>query len=835
MLAALLLGPGLLPSVLAQADEYQPPHDRPGPAADRILFRSFHVDLAGPSVKAGDMDMYVFSLKTEAARKLQGDTDIQIYQAPATMISLILNPASAPPGVLNPFSLRDVRFAVQYAVDRRFIAQEIYKGLAEPMNVQAGPFDFDYLTVYEQVKELDIAYDPEFAKDLVTKAMTEAGAELRNDQWHFDGQPIQLKFIIRVEDERWEVGDLIKAELDNLGFVAVPTYHNFAAAIRKVYGTDPQLFDWHLYTEGWGRGAAERYDYGNINSMAAPWLGNMPGWQEGGFWQYEHEQLDELGKQLFLGDFDSLEERNRLYQEMTRLAVEESVRIWLATIVNSLPTVKGIQGITEDIAVGPQSIWTLREAYVPGKETLTVGNLWVWTERSTWNPVGGFGDVYSNAIWQNVIDPALWRDPFTGVPIPFRATYQVETAGPSGKLDLPADAFRWDADGGVFANVNPGTKATSKVTYDYSKYFQSKWHHGQPVTMADVIYSIFQTFDMVYSGEKSKIEFAISVTAKPFLDTVRGFRLVGKDKLEIYVDYWHFIDDYIAEYAHIPSVSTPWEIRLAMDQLVFADRRAAYSDTAAQRFQVPWLSLVMDNDTRMVRRALLKFQDTGTYPAHVFQVGGVSLVDQEEAVARYTAALEWIREHDMAVISNGPYKLVRFDPAAQFAELEAFRDPTYPFKPGDWFRGSPPLIQFDRIESTDIGIGSQSTINVALRGPGELGVRYVLLDPVAGKKVAAGQAQRLSATQYTIQLPAQTTATMKPGLYHLFVTAFSDEISSLVERRVDLEATTGQVSPLATPTPIQPVGPTPQATATPAAAGNGGRGCNGPPLPPSLR
>jgi hypothetical protein len=76
----------------------------------------------------------------------------------------------------------------------------------------------------------------------------------------------------------------------------------FAPALLTVYGTDPALLQWHIYTEGWGRGAAERYDSGTINQMYAPWLGNMPGWQEVGFWQYEHERLDEVGMRIFQGD-----------------------------------------------------------------------------------------------------------------------------------------------------------------------------------------------------------------------------------------------------------------------------------------------------------------------------------------------------------------------------------------------------------------------------------------------------------------------------------------------------------------------------------------------------
>ena len=824
LMVGLVVGLELAPAVLAQTpEEYQPPHQRPGPASDRILFQSFHVDLAGKAIQAGDMDLYEFSLKTEAARQLQDVQGVKVYQAPATMISLILNPAPAPEGELNPFSFRDVRVALQYAVDRQFIAQEIYKGLAESMLAQAGPFDYDYLTIYDQLKQEDITYDPEFARQLVTQAMTGAGAVLQDGRWYFDGTPIQLKFIIRVEDERREVGDLIRAELDKLGFTVNATYQSFAPAILTVYGTDPQLFQWHMYTEGWGRGAAERYDYGTINAMAAPWLGNMPGWQEGGFWQYEHQRLDELGKRLFQGDFQNEAERNQLYQEMTDLSVDESVRIWLATIVNSLPVSAEVQGITQDIAAGPKSIWTLREAYVPGRDTLTVGNLWVWTERSTWNPIGGFGDVYSNDIWQNIHDPPLWRDPFTGVPIPFRATYEVATAGPSGKLDVPADAFLWDAEQEAFAPVEAGTRATSKVVFDYSRYFQSKWHNGQPITMADVIYSIYQGFDLAFDEDKSRVEFALAVTSRPFLETVRGIRIVDEDKLEVYVDYWHFVEDYIAEYAGLSGLSMPWEVLAAMDQLVFEDRRAAYSNTAAQRFSVPWINLVMDNDSRQLRRAILGLRDQGRYPDNVFQVGDVSLVTPEEAQQRYEATLAWIAEHGMAVISNGPFKLVRFEPPAQFAELEAFRDPTYPFKPGDWYRGAPPAIRFEALESPGIGIGFPATISIGLQGPGQVKVRYLLFDPAIGETLASGEAQRINATQYTVDLPSQTTANLVPGLYHLFVVASSDQVSSLAERRLDIEAVEGEVSPPSGPTAV------PSPTSTPS-SGRGGFSCSGPPL-----
>ena len=132
--------------------------------------------------------------------------------------------------------------------------------------------------------------------------------------------------------------------------------------------------------------------------------------------------------------------------------------------MNNIPAKSNIEGITEDIVTGPKGIWTLREAYNPtNPKELNVGNLWVWTNRTTWNPVGGFGDVYSNDIWNNVRDTAITTHPFNGKPIPFRASYDVETAGPDNNLSLPADAFLWDVIENRWATVTDPQKIKNQL------------------------------------------------------------------------------------------------------------------------------------------------------------------------------------------------------------------------------------------------------------------------------------------------------------------------------------------------------------------------------------
>jgi peptide/nickel transport system substrate-binding protein len=756
-----------------------------GPAVDKLVFRAFDVDRAPRDLDAGSMDLYLFSLKTDAAEQLKSNPKFSLYLAPASTVSLLLNPAPAGKGDLNPFSIIEVRQAMQYLVDRQFIARDIYRGRASPMLSQVSPADFDYLTVYDIERGTGIGYDPEYGRSLIGKAMQKAGAVMANGVWTFGGQPIRIKIVGRVEDERRNIADLVRVELEKAGFTVNITYLPFAAAVDLTYSSDPGLLGWSIYTEGWGRSSPSRYDYANVNSMTAPWMGNMPGWQESGFWQYQQPELDSLGKRLFRGEFTTLAERNDIFRRMTQVGLQESVRVWLVTATNSFAARKDLQHVSRDLVAGVHAPWTLREAYVPGKTDLTVGNLWVWTERTTWNPVGGFGDVYSSDIWRYLSDPPIWNHPYTGMPMPVRAAYAVTTAGPSGTLAVPADAVAWNAEAHAWAAVPAGTRATSRVVFDYAKYFQSKWHNGSPITMADVIYSIAQGFDMAYDPAKAKIEVALAVTARPFLETYKAFRIVDATHLEVYVNYWHFQDTFIASYASPAGLAMPWDMLAAMDDLVFTQRRAAYSDTAASRFNVPWLSLVMDKDVGLVKRTLRTFIQNQSVPTAYLTVGSKVLATPADAVARYNNDLKWADATGNLVIGNGPFTLSRYDPAAQYAELRAFRDPTYPFKPGDWWLGDPPTLTIGAVADVSLTIGQALTVPIPVQGSGRLGLRFLLVDSARRAVVASGEAAAgTSAGTFVVSVPASMTAKLAAGLYELSVLAYSDAIAQVTSRSV---------------------------------------------------
>lgn len=765
------------PAPITQRAEYVPPHSMPGPAADKIIFGSMGVDLAVSEIKSGNSDFYMFGLKNTAARALAGDETVQVFRSPASSVSLLLNPAPDPKG-LNPFSIKQVRQAMNFIVNRDFIAQELYGGFAEPMISHVSLSDPDYLTVLTDVLDKNIRYDFDYAKAEIERAMLEAGAELIGGKWHYEGKLIRLTFIIRPEDERIDIGNNIATALEKVGFEVNRINKQFAAAISTVYTSDPEVFDWHLYTEGWGRGAADKYDFANINSMTAPWMANMPGWQMTGFWQYENEKLDLFGKQLFTGSFRSREERDDIYREMTRLALEDAVRIWVVTVYNTFPAKKDLTGITEDLVAGPKSMMSLREAYLPNKSSLKVDNLWVWTERSVWNPVGGFGDVYSIDVWKNVFDPPMINHPFSGLPIPFRVSFEVKTAGPNDKLDVPADAIMWNAGEDRWEALATGTRAMSKVVFDYSKYFQSTWHHGVKITMADVLYSIYQDFEMTYDEEKKQREFVLASTRKPFLDVFKGFRIVDENRLEVYLDFWHFEENYIASYASLTSLPMPWEILAAMDRVVFQDKFAAYSQISAAKFNRDWLSLVMKEHANLTARALKQFTQEEFMPENIL----LRFVSKDGALARYSAALKWFDEHEHLVVSQGPFILNTYSSSKQYAELTAFRDTGYPFKPGDWFMARSDGLEFTKIDIPELKRGETGMATLSVSGPGNLNVTYFIVDPATGKVIKSGEAQKAAKGEFRVPLASSSES----PVLHLELFLYSDEIVLITQTKIDL-------------------------------------------------
>src|SRR4051794_25408865 len=80
-LSASAIGALLSDPLMAAAQDASPSPEASGPvgpAADTITFGAFNVDQAPLNVQKGDIDLYIFGLKTAGAKSLEGDDSVRL-------------------------------------------------------------------------------------------------------------------------------------------------------------------------------------------------------------------------------------------------------------------------------------------------------------------------------------------------------------------------------------------------------------------------------------------------------------------------------------------------------------------------------------------------------------------------------------------------------------------------------------------------------------------------------------------------------------------------------------------------------------------------------------
>jgi len=781
-----------------------------GPVVDEIQFIHYlDESVATQEVKAGNIDAYYWRLPLELVPSLKNDPNVKVYEAPGGSLSLLTNPA--PSGdELNPFSIREVRYAINYLIDRELIVNEILKGFGAPMFSAFGQFDPDYLVLIGILESFGFKYNPQLADKMITAALEQAGAVKKDGKWLYKDKQIMVKFFIRNDDPRRNaIGETLASELEKLGFNVSRDFGDLNKAFTIVYGSDPNEINWHLYTEGWGRSAFEKYDSVLAAQMYAPWFANMPGFKTPEYWNYQNKELDELTTRIFNGNYTAKSERDELMRKAVELGVRESVRIFIANTIDPYLINKDVEGMITDFGAGITGRFSLVNAKSTDSNSMKIGMKQIY--QGAWNPVSGLSDWYATRIWQGVTDPATFRNPHTGDVIPVRSEWIVETAGPEGKLDVPSDAILWDAFDEKWINVEEGVKATSKVTYDLT---YSKWHHGKNMDKNDILYSIYfisewgtnegeddPTFDSAYTSQAEQI-----------VKTLKGFRFLDDDTLEVYVDYWHFDQNYIADYASIWSV-LPWEIYVAMEKVVI-DGKAAFSRATANAKNIDWLSLIITNNAKLIRDTLDELKKNSVVPKTL-----EGRVDSNYALERYGASINWIDTKGHAIISNGPFYLESYNPDARTITIKAFRDPSYPYEIGHWRDFEIAKVAMIKNVSVplSIGVGSAAKItgDVIIAGSPSTNVQlhYFLKDskgnmaisgtvqPSDGGKfeinLSEGDTTKLSTGSNEFKLFAISNSALKPDIY-------TTSIIGLPSQQISPPVTTPTPTP--TPTPQQPSG-----------------------------
>ncbi|MBI2128551.1 MAG: ABC transporter substrate-binding protein, partial [Nitrosarchaeum sp.] len=654
-------------------------------------------------VRNGNLDIYYYRISSDRLENQKLREGLKVFDSTGGSYSILVNPAES--NDFNPFSIKDIRFALNYLIDRKLIVNELMGGYGTPMISYYSSSDPEYLTIIEQLETYNFRYNPILAEEMISNALQENGATKSNGKWEINHKPIEIIIFIRSDDPvRKSIGEILSSELENIGFIVKKDYGDLNKAFVVVHGSDPAEMKWNLYTEGWGRSAFVRYDSVGLSQMYAPWFSNMPGFNNPSYWNYKNEHLDNITQKIYTGDFQSEDQRADLIQDAIAEGVDQSVRIFLASKIDQYVANEKIEGIVNDLGAGVPSRFTPINARSEDKE-LVIGVKQIY--QGAWNPVMGLGDTYSRQIWGIISDPITFKHPFTGKTFPVRADWDVETAGPNEKLNVPDDVVMWDTIKQRWEKVPPGTLATSKVRFDF-KF--SNWHNGQKMDMNDILHSLYFTMEWGTQTDENDKTFDVEFTpmASQAVQTIIGIKPVDEDTIDVYVNYWHFDEGEIADWAALWS-SIPWEISAAMEQSVI-DGKASFSRSGATNKNVSWISLIIPNDAQMIQSYLNDFSEKRYIPKSLESFE----TDFNYFDSRYIASSEWVEVNNHAVISNGPFYLSAYSPESRSITINAFEDETYPFKLGHWSEFE--KTEFPKITNVDspdiIQKGTELEINI---------------------------------------------------------------------------------------------------------------------------
>jgi peptide/nickel transport system substrate-binding protein len=714
-------------------------------------------------VRNGNLDIYYYRISSDRLENQRSRDGLEVFDSTGGSYSILVNPAES--NEFNPFSIKDVRFALNYLIDRKLIVNELLGGYGAPMISYYSPSDPEYLTIIEQLETFNFRYNPILAEEMISNALKEKGAIKSNGQWEINRKPIEITIFIRSDDPvRKAIGEILSSELEKIGFTVKKDYGDLNKAFVVVYGSDPSEMKWNLYTEGWARSAFVKYDSVGLSQMYAPWFSNMPGFNDPSYWNYKNEHLDVITQKIYTGDFQSEEQRADLIQDAIAEGIDQSVRIFLASKIDQYVANEKMNGIVNDLGAGVPSRFTPINSRSNDKE-LVIGVKQIY--QGAWNPVMGLSDSYSRQIWGIISDPITFKHPFTGKTFPVRADWDVETAGPNGKLDLPDDAIMWDPTEQQWKKVPHGTQATSKVRFDF-KF--GNWHNGQKMDMNDILHSLYFTMEWGTQTDENDKTFDVEFTpiASQTVQTIIGIKPVDEDTIDVYVNYWHFDQGEIADWAALWS-SMPWEISAAMEQSVI-DGKASFSKSGATNKNVSWISLIIPNDAQMIQSYLNEFSEKKYVPKSLESFE----TDFSYFDSRYSASSEWVKVNNHAVISNGPFYLSAYSPESRTIIVNAFDDETYPFKLGHWSEfEKTEFPKITNVSSPDIvQKGMELEINVETSQTDS--ILYFLTDSSGNSTLS--ELINVDKNFTRIKISGEKTEKLNPGAKDLKIFAISNSV-----------------------------------------------------------
>ena len=316
-----------------------------------------------------------------------------------------------------------------------------------------------------------------------------------------------------------------------------------------------------------------------------------------------------------------------------------------------------------------------------------------------------------------------------------------------------------------WSNVPKDTVATSKVTFDF-KF--SNWHNGESMDMNDILHSLYFTMEWgTQSDEKDKtFDTEFTPRAAQSIQTIIGVNQLDEDTIEVYVNYWHFDENEIAEWASLWS-PVPWEITASMEKAVL-DGKVSFSRSGATNKNVNWLSLIVPKDAEIIKENLQNYKLNEFIPNALKE----NEKQQQYYQNRYDSSIKWIEKNNHAVISNGPFYLQTYSPESRTITVKSFEDNSYPHKIGKWSEFE--NMQFPIIKKIDMNkiIQQGESTEIVIQTEEANSILYFIIDSKG--KIQASEELKINDNRADIKITSEVTEKLQTGANNIKIFAISN-------------------------------------------------------------
>ncbi|MGI0090921.1 MAG: ABC transporter substrate-binding protein [Nitrososphaerales archaeon] len=675
------------------------------PSLNSITF----VDYAGSDasgvadLQANKIDAYDFALTPSASASLP--SSYSQYVAPASLYGLYVNPQNTSGGAtgqFNPFYFQQVRFALNYLIDRSYFGQTIEGGFFLP-SVSAVSAEPDTVGIAGAMAPFsNVTYNFQFANQSIYSTLTAHGVTYTNHQYSYQGKPVLVSLFDRVDDPvRHAFMQYLNSQLQKVGFQTKLIPGDLSVAYSVVFGADPVNATYDIYpasnSQIWGYYDSNAINFYSVyyadlpasDHYGANWIGGFDNTTQEPYSTSLYNKVDTYAIPYLQSNFSTLAQRNDLLANISYYGVLGATYICLGTSLAPYATTGSVTGVTPNFLQDPfsnyQNFMTLSVSASGASSSANALKMGVrHITNGAVNPVGGDDDAYSDNVQQAGALPLYGYGPSVGYPYSTGMTYKINGNSFAGDIAVPSSAIYFNGSSDQWASVAANTKAQDDVTVDVSNLLShTTWGDGQPVTLADLLMQYIILARVISPGtpiSDSGGERGIYTTE---YSQVLGIKITNATAVEIWTQGTFYPD---ANYAAITLINdvlsplgyagytnglgmTPWQMYYAMSQVV-ANKQAAWSTATATKDSIPWLNLLNPTDVSNVKAALTAAGST--IPPELTQLqsmSGQSWVTSSTASAGYQAAISFINTNGVAVISDGPFYVSQYSASTSPAFL----------------------------------------------------------------------------------------------------------------------------------------------------------------------